>query len=57
MSLWDVRLPDAHVTATIFLDATVDMLEVLLHTRAKDAARDNIAQWALLTAILGLNCL
>ena len=32
------RLPDAHVTATAFSGATVDMPEVLLRTRAKAAA-------------------
>ena len=31
-------LPDAHVTAAVFSGATVDMLEVLLRTRAKAAA-------------------
>ena len=29
------RLPDAHVTATVFSGATVDMPEVLLRTRTK----------------------
>ena len=32
------RLPDAHVTAAVFLGATVDMPEILLRTRAKAAA-------------------
>ena len=36
------RLPDAHVTAAVFSGATVDMPEVLLHTRAKAAARAEI---------------
>ena len=32
------RLPDAHVTATVFSGATVDMLEAFLRTGAKAAA-------------------
>ena len=36
------RLPDANVIAAVFSGATVDMLEVLLRTRAKAAARGEI---------------